>query len=249
MEKNIFLVPSKKASKLHEFGDIWFSHKEPAECFRNYNLYITNSEEIKEDDYNVPSDFSKASDISQTSKEDLQVVNDKNNGYRKIIMTTDTDLIADGVQEIPDEFLEWFVKNPSYEEVEVKAIGLKNMMPGYVYGIVIPSKEPKVFLDDSAFSLPDFNLSKRIFDKVSSLGDEKKIPKTETLKEATDRLCYADQSMFVMGVNWQKERSFSKEEVKNIANWAFGFYRRNDLSDSELEEEFEKLLTETLNNK
>jgi parallel beta-helix repeat protein len=38
----------------------------------------------------------------------------------KIILTTDTDLIKDGVQETPDEFLEWFVKNPSCEEVEVK---------------------------------------------------------------------------------------------------------------------------------
>ena len=38
----------------------------------------------------------------------------------KIILTIDTDLIKDGVQETPDEFLEWFVKNPSCEEVDVK---------------------------------------------------------------------------------------------------------------------------------
>jgi hypothetical protein len=36
----------------------------------------------------------------------------------KIILTTDQDLIKDGVQAIDDEFLEWFVKNPSCEEVE-----------------------------------------------------------------------------------------------------------------------------------
>jgi hypothetical protein len=29
-----------------------------------------------------------------------------------IILTTDGDLIDDGVQAIDDEFLEWFVKNP-----------------------------------------------------------------------------------------------------------------------------------------
>jgi hypothetical protein len=40
--------------------------------------------------------------------------------YKKIILTTDQDLIKDGVQAIDDEFLEWFVKNPSCEEVEVK---------------------------------------------------------------------------------------------------------------------------------
>jgi hypothetical protein len=30
---------------------------------------------------------------------------------KKIILTTDLDLIKDGVQSIDNEFLEWFVKN------------------------------------------------------------------------------------------------------------------------------------------
>jgi hypothetical protein len=42
--------------------------------------------------------------------------------YKKIILTTDQDLIKDGVQAIDDEFLEWFVKNPSCESVEVRKI-------------------------------------------------------------------------------------------------------------------------------
>jgi hypothetical protein len=37
----------------------------------------------------------------------------------KIILTTDQNLIKERVQAINDEFLEWFVKNPSCEEVEV----------------------------------------------------------------------------------------------------------------------------------
>ena len=41
-------------------------------------------------------------------------------GYKKIILTTDQDLIKDGVQAIDDEFLEWFVQNPSCESVEVE---------------------------------------------------------------------------------------------------------------------------------
>jgi hypothetical protein len=117
--KNLHLIITDKPSKLHEFGNIWFNHKEPKECFRNYNIYITSNEEIKECEYNVPSDFSKISDISKTSKEDLQVVNEKNNGYKKIILTTDPDLIKDGVQPISDEFLEWFVDNNSCETVLV----------------------------------------------------------------------------------------------------------------------------------
>ena len=39
---------------------------------------------------------------------------------KKIILTTDTHLIKDGVQSIDDEFLEWFVKNSSCEFVEVR---------------------------------------------------------------------------------------------------------------------------------
>jgi hypothetical protein len=51
---------------------------------------------------------------------------------------------------------------------------------------------------------------------------------------------------------WQQEQDknkYSEEEVRNIANWAFGFYRRNDLSDSELEDEFDKVLTELFKKK
>ena len=42
-----------------------------------------------------------------------------NRYWEKIILTTDPDLIADGVQGIDNEFLEWFVKNPSCEDVEI----------------------------------------------------------------------------------------------------------------------------------
>jgi hypothetical protein len=40
-------------------------------------------------------------------------------GYKEILLSTDELLIKDGVQAIDDEFLEWFVKNPSCEKVEV----------------------------------------------------------------------------------------------------------------------------------
>ena len=38
----------------------------------------------------------------------------------KIILTTDQNLIADGVQAIDDEFIEWFAKNPTCELVELE---------------------------------------------------------------------------------------------------------------------------------
>jgi hypothetical protein len=142
--KKLHLIPSEKPSSLFKVNnELQLTRKYDFYNGAKYqNIYITNSEEIKEGDYNVPSDFSKISDISKTSKEDLQVVNEKNNGYKKIILTTDQDLIADGVQAISDEFLEWFVKNPSCEEVEVEPLLSNNGKALFGYKIIIPEEEP-----------------------------------------------------------------------------------------------------------
>ena len=64
----------------------------------------------------------------------------------KVILTTNDLLIKDGVQAIDDEFLEWFVKNPSCEEVEIKQVAdldlyYKNGIGGQKYKIIIPKEE------------------------------------------------------------------------------------------------------------
>jgi len=81
------------------------------------HIYITNDEEIKEGDWRYNS-------IDNTV---YQKKFDKTSfAYEyKIILTTDQDLIKNGVQPIDDEFLEWFVKNPSCEDVEVSYEVLK----------------------------------------------------------------------------------------------------------------------------
>jgi hypothetical protein len=71
---------------------------------------------------------------------------------KKIILTTDPDLIADGVQSIDDEFLEWFVKNPTCEWIEVVDELNMNGKNGldrarFIYKIIIPQEEPKQELD------------------------------------------------------------------------------------------------------
>ena len=81
---------------------------------------------------------------------------------KKIVLTTDQDLIKDGVQSIDDEFLEWFIKNPNCEEVIVEnyhgintSIAEVNTISGdgslnwqgksdlRDYRIKIPKEEPK----------------------------------------------------------------------------------------------------------
>jgi hypothetical protein len=94
-----------------------------------HNIYITSDEEIKEGDwfYNIVS--LKPEAFKACENGDRYVNCSKYSHYRidckKIILTTDQDLIKDGVQAIDDEFLEWFVENPTYEEVEVYEVNGK----------------------------------------------------------------------------------------------------------------------------
>lgn len=76
------------------------------------HLYVTSSEEIKQGNWV----FDKRDNFVYKIKLPIDGVG----LIFKIILTTDPDLIKDGVQVIDDGFLQWFVKNPSCEEVEIK---------------------------------------------------------------------------------------------------------------------------------
>ena len=87
----------------------------------NDNIYIT-SDEDKEVDwilycnsvYKVLRINSNNRPVVKMSDGEFELSN-----WNKIILTDNKDLIKDGVQAIDDEFLEWFIQNPSCEEVEV----------------------------------------------------------------------------------------------------------------------------------
>jgi len=135
--KNIHIIPTDKPSRLSilNSGKLNFG----AEIMSSSNskpqhIYITSDEEIKEgvDQWYLDKFLNKpynSGGSQYSSKQDV------------IILTTDQDLISDGVQAIDDEFLEWFVKNPSCESVEVQKWfdGLDFLE----YKIIIPQEEPK----------------------------------------------------------------------------------------------------------
>jgi hypothetical protein len=149
--KNIHLLPTDKPSRLHEFGGVWFSHKKPTECFRNYNIYITNSEGIKKENWIFANQGAhKVTDIKDDKYPygTLNYKGDKiyhHESWKKIILTTDQDLIKDGVQAIDDEFLQWFVKNPSCENVKVfyDLFEFEKDSSRKQYKIIILQEEPK----------------------------------------------------------------------------------------------------------
>ncbi len=99
------------------------------------NIYTTSDEEIKEGNY-----FIGANKVVYKFTSD-----DVKNGFKpkgeKITLTTDPELIKDGVQAIDDEFLEWFVKNPSCEYIKTEK--WLDDEGGVLYSRIIPKEEPK----------------------------------------------------------------------------------------------------------
>ena len=95
------------------------------------HIYITSDEEIKEGDWFLTDDKRVEKDATDWRAREW---------HRKIILTTDPSLAPD-VQKIDDEFLEWFVKNPSCEEVEVQKWFDYESNPNTSYKIIIPKEE------------------------------------------------------------------------------------------------------------
>jgi len=140
--KNIFLLPTDKPSRLwlYKYFDNLLTGLtvEKSKDIHPQHIYITNDEEIKEGDYGL-----------DTFHKEIRKFRNKNfvSKYdKKIILTTDQDLIKDGVQAIDDDFLEWFVKNRSCERVEVvndEYVDLEKDEYVDLYKIIIPQEEPK----------------------------------------------------------------------------------------------------------
>jgi hypothetical protein len=190
--KNIHILPTDKPIKnvgdlvKDKYGDIHIftknDGKEYGKTTTKINIYVTNDEEIKEgvDQWYLDKYLNKPRNSSGAQYGEKQNV---------IILTTDPQLIKDGVQAIDDEFLEWFVKNPSCEEVDF----WKYMSGEYS---TMTKEEPKQeTLEEFAERLCDIP-------KILS-GDKYKW-------SAQDRVLY---NFILEGAEWMQERSYSEEEV------------------------------------
>jgi len=136
--ENIHIIPTDKPSRLGRFIDTNnLFLRVPNDIPRgiNVNIYITSDEKPNGEDW-----------FYNPFINEIQI-NCNPDGCKKIILTTDVDLINDGVQAIDDEFLKWFVKNPSCEFVEVnKEWNEERIIDGkdigdYSYKIIIPQEE------------------------------------------------------------------------------------------------------------
>lgn len=142
--KNIYILPTNKLSKIYQIGDsITLSVVSSKHQYNTgRHIYIISDEEIKGEEWYLWENL-----ILKNKKGDVP-----KSFCKKIILTTDQDLIKDGVQVIDDEFLKWLVKNPNCETVEIKEDECGWFINGgkdveyrkYNY-IEIPKKQPKEF--------------------------------------------------------------------------------------------------------
>jgi hypothetical protein len=140
--KNIHILPTENPSSLFEIDGHLIINKEQLIQPKYYrNIYITSDEDLKIGNWVL--NIEENTIVKPSTYEIYHIKNSEAKYYeycKKIILTTDQDLIKDGVQAIDDEFLKWFVKNPSCESVDV---GLFPKFSNNLYGIIIPKEEPK----------------------------------------------------------------------------------------------------------
>jgi hypothetical protein len=198
--KNIHILPTDKPSRLtralHYNNSLRLVHKNykcDAKDEQYQNIYITVDERPNTNEYYI------IDDIHEVLKNDSLKFIDNN--CKKIILTTDQDLIKDGVQEINDEFLEWFVKNPSCEEVKVVDVRSLGVYGSYCpYKIDVPKEEIEILkeelIDCPKCRTSDFKNCHSV--KCPMRKDE---IKQETLEEAAEK--YSENWEEITGLDYE----------------------------------------------
>jgi hypothetical protein len=200
--RNIHILPTDNPTNLvfEKFSNRYFTNrkrKPNTKFITNQHIYITSDKEIKDGDwvYNL-----KNMDILRYQESDMTRSFYKF-GWRKIILTTDQDLIKDGVQDIDDDFLEWFVKNPSCERVGViyEPKNFLDTKQGWEYEIIIPKDEIQ---------------PQQIWNEEKMEGVKKLIQEQETLEDFIKRESKsANESVgIVKGAKWQQDKKMYSEE-------------------------------------
>jgi hypothetical protein len=145
--KNIFLIPTPDETRVAIKLDGYLfltNHPYPnSPKFANHHIYITNGEHPKKGDYML---YGTSSIVKCEADIDTTTEHFKMYGMgarEKIIMTTDPKLIADGVQPIPDEFLEWLVLNPTCEFVKTIFLPQNDYQNPYLISIDMETKDGK----------------------------------------------------------------------------------------------------------
>ena len=201
--KNLYIIPTNDPSKLIKnnlgygiVSDAWKQFDIDLIQAQYQNIYITDDSKIRERDWflnTLNNQVNKCDDLIYEKNVNLS------SWCKKIILTTDQDLIKDGVQAIDDEFIEWFVKNPSCESVDVNdwmdtngniAFGgnIRYQISCSTYKeIIIPQEEPKQYPSIPLDCTHDIVTKYGVAECQNCGLEESKISKQLTIKEAAEK--------------------------------------------------------------
>jgi hypothetical protein len=271
--KNIHILPTDKHSRLIVYSKMLNSFRlldEPIIDWKHKrNIYITSDEEIKEGDWTLMFDDFGHLFLCDKPQQYLGIEKGHhlNKGLRKIILTTDSELIKDGVQAIDDEFLEWFVKNPSCEFVEVKKektfgrsnpldklgftiikynINMKNLRATENMVNYFKKEQETILKNKIIIPQEEPKQDRTCTNSCSVVCGECQIfePKKETLEEAFTRIYKSIDftefcfTSFELGVKWQAKRMYSEITDDCINDWLD--YRINNSSNISFVKWFEQ---------
>lgn len=152
--QNLFLITTDRPiSKLQKtkHGNLFLSNeiKSYSDC-TNQNIYITSDKEIKESNWCLQVETNEIFKIKEIlEKQQVYLDTDGKTHYdnfdpwnvKKIIMTTNSDLIADGVQSIENKFIEWYINNSDCKQIEVVYLGKLNKVDSYE--LILPKQSNK----------------------------------------------------------------------------------------------------------
>ena len=257
--KNIHVISTDKLSRLGKFIDtnnLFLRNLNDIPRGENVNIYITNDEEIREGDYSFYPIYGVGKNIFIDGKLCFYIEPKDGRGSlrtyqtfdknKKIILTTDEDLIKDGVQAINNDFLQWFVKNPICENIEViygffngmgRQVDQMNLGQHYFksvwkYKIIIPKEETELNKLKKQFQMKA-DEALELNSKIGNFGKEE--PKQKTLEEAAEWFsddepnCDYEAGIktgkyqgFVEGAKYMQKRMYSEEDMREAIR--FGLY-------------------------
>ena len=253
-KRNLWVIPTDKPTRLHNTFNVIRLEKGYDLSPNNQNIYITNDEEIKEGDWCLHLGMSyidkiKSDKISLVKITDKQLCGkngshgyfwkqwDKNpsfsyhhSGLIKIILTTDQDLIKEGIQAIDDEFLEWFVKNPTCEEVEISSEILYEHKDTYR---PYPSECKNLTKTKVNYYLSIIPKEQHLIDMENHENSLWEEPKKETLEEAAHKMLIdfgiismsqlinilMVKKIMILFAKEQQERSYSDMRESFLQGW------------------------------
>jgi hypothetical protein len=184
-------------------------------------IYITSDEEIKEGDWYY---LLKEDKIAKCPKI-LNLFSVTPEWTQKIILTTDADLVADGIQYINFETLQWLVENPSCEYVKVIEIFDCAYVGGFLatetkvgYEIIIPKDRT---------TTPE--IKKETIEEAAERYEETDFYTTPTVETSQMMI----QRAFINGAKWQAERMYTEEDIKKSFEAGRKGYMRGSILNKE----------------